>query len=337
MCYTAPSGVFQSTPPVWGATRHHRAARMRPRYFNPRPPCGGRRTRSSEVPNDFLISIHAPRVGGDIIKAYWLMDDDISIHAPRVGGDYAQFVEALEMADFNPRPPCGGRRSFMCYTAPSGVFQSTPPVWGATRHHRAARMRPRYFNPRPPCGGRRTRSSEVPNDFLISIHAPRVGGDIIKAYWLMDDDISIHAPRVGGDPQKNAKCIQRVCISIHAPRVGGDSHRKMTGCPNNNFNPRPPCGGRLWWWSPVILLVRKNFNPRPPCGGRPQGRAGTRNTKIYFNPRPPCGGRLAEAHDYTDANLFQSTPPVWGATRRGGYGQRRAAISIHAPRVGGDS
>ena len=34
-----------------------------------------------------------------------------------------------------------------------------------------------------------------------------------------------------------------------------------------NFNPLPPCGGRLRFnCSHVIIVI--NFNPLPPCGGR---------------------------------------------------------------------
>lgn len=34
--------------------------------------------------------------------------------------------------------------------------------------------------------------------------------------------ISIHAPRVGGDRHHNQKTALEIAISIHAPRVGGD-------------------------------------------------------------------------------------------------------------------
>ena len=78
----------------------------------------------------------------------------MEIHVPRVGGDLTK-LDLLEI---------------------SIVFQSTPPVWGATGDLAA--------------GG-------VLED--ISIHAPRVGGDVVQApaeVWII---ISIHAPRVGGD------------------------------------------------------------------------------------------------------------------------------------------
>ena len=69
---------------------------------------------------------------------------------------------------------------------------------------------------------------------MISIHAPREGGDygVIPAavdtvYINFNDikrgtmDISIHAPREGGDEHPAASASMRV-ISIHAPREGGD-------------------------------------------------------------------------------------------------------------------
>ena len=62
---------------------------------------------------------------------------------------------------------------------------------------------------------------------LISIHAPRVGGDgnITTATQVIS--ISIHAPRVGGDPDKNVQENNTSIISIHAPRVGGDRQRAV--------------------------------------------------------------------------------------------------------------
>ena len=55
-------------------------------------------------------------------------------------------------------------------------------------------------------------------------------------------------------------------ISIHAPRVGSDRLQQkhmQGGC---YFNPRSPCGERLF------LLISgggvNDFNPRSPCGER---------------------------------------------------------------------
>ena len=40
---------------------------------------------------------------------------------------------------------------------------------------------------------------------MISIHAPRVGGDAYKQCMFYMAEISIHAPRVGGDKHGTTK------------------------------------------------------------------------------------------------------------------------------------
>ena len=166
---------FQSTLPVWGATaficHFCRASR---------------------------ISIHAPRVGSDAstLSCYsiWL----ISIHAPRVGSDHDSADGRFDWRNFNPRSPCGERRSG-CFGGLAGeIFQSTLPVWGAT---------------------------DVNHDFIksftISIHAPRVGSDSAVRVRPRKPKISIHAPRVGSDGGVTY-AQSSFFISIHAPRVGSD-------------------------------------------------------------------------------------------------------------------
>ena len=82
-----------------------------PCYFNPRPPCGGRRDAAFDVIGRADISIHAPRVGGDQKTLYRSHPEHpISIHAPRVGGDKLYKILRTMYFYFNPRPPCGGRR-----------------------------------------------------------------------------------------------------------------------------------------------------------------------------------------------------------------------------------
>ena len=126
---------------------------------------------------DKLISIHAPREGGDpvpgtinapygyfnprpprggrppdVIRAYPSLY--ISIHAPREGGDFNNFRHLHRVSNFNPRPPRGGRQlPLTCDLLKSG-FQSTPPARGATVDKILSDLRK-----------------------IISIHAPREGGD----------------------------------------------------------------------------------------------------------------------------------------------------------------
>ena len=145
------------------------------------------------------ISIHAPRVGSDqpgrstpstifVFQStlpVWGATKDgvkviqvqrISIHAPRVGSDPGSGQERLVESDFNPRSPCGerpdkrdqisGRNLFQStlpvwgatkdcrYYQDAKVFQSTLPVWGATWKGRRLTWKRANFNPRSPCGER---------------------------------------------------------------------------------------------------------------------------------------------------------------------------------------
>ena len=82
---------------------------------------------------------------------------------------------------------------------------------------------------------------------------------------------------------------------------------------------------------------RKDFNPRPPRGGRPDS-AQNIPTAADFNPRPPRGGRHQQV-----AGGFQQVAISIHAPREGGDPMEHAYkvlhfdISIHAPREGGDN
>ena len=167
------------------------------------------------------ISIHAPRVGRDVLvtpqkaaKAlfqstrpvwgatllpwYIMWVENISIHAPRVGRDngFASIVSV--MVHFNPRAPCGARPPKGARMDGGNEFQSTRPVWGAT-----------------------VTGLTFEQAFGISIHAPRVGRDAGRVFGTVAGSISIHAPRVGRDK------TDTVDINTY-----------------DDFNPRAPCGAR---------------------------------------------------------------------------------------------
>ena len=238
------------------------------------------------------------------------------------------------MIYFNPRAPCGARHPRGRLRAVYHIFQSTRPVWGATVGADQQRV--------------------VVGQ--ISIHAPRVGRDGAHAAGRERGcTISIHAPRVGRDgtgsssawcsanfnprapcgarpyamwPQIEIAVFQStrpvwgatvhrlhrailVHISIHAPRVGRDERTRSARSMDTNFNPRAPCGAR-----------------RPGLLTAPRSR--------HFNPRAPCGARHSLYSMLCGAFRFQSTRPVWGATRLCMFLFDGLCISIHAPRVGRD-
>ena len=67
-----------------------KADNLLPKYFNPRPPRGGRPPVTLVTSFGLLISIHAPREGGDCIPC----------------------AACWRTRYFNPRPPRGGRLSY---------------------------------------------------------------------------------------------------------------------------------------------------------------------------------------------------------------------------------
>ena len=57
---------------------------------------------------------------------------------------------------------------------------------------------------------------------------------------------------------------------------------------------------------------------------------------LGFNPRAPCGARQEAYQDIVTYDMFQSTRPVRGATKRLYTIDGDMFVSIHAPRAGRD-
>ena len=101
-------------------------------YFNPRAPCGARRLSASPLAGSVYISTHAPLAGRDHNALFEKINKElISTHAPLAGRDASASVSSSSPSHFNPRAPCGARRT-------------ARPWWNWTS----------YFNPRAPCGAR---------------------------------------------------------------------------------------------------------------------------------------------------------------------------------------
>ena len=169
------------------------------------------------------------------------------------------------------------------------------------------------FNPRSPCGERRTDGFRDTGGGGISIHAPRVGSD--GTGGADGGGVRHFNPRspcgerlarsqtkgifskfqstlpVWGATGFSIVGVGFIPISIHAPRVGSDQGDHLPVLAHCHFNPRSPCGERR-----QSGLVHKEW-----CG--------------YFNPRSPCGERPIMWRRRRSWGVFQSTLPVWGATR----------------------
>ena len=190
-------------------------------------------------------------------------------------------------------------------------FQSTLPLWGATV---LARIRFAASN--------------------ISIHAPPVGSDNTVRLLRSEIGISIHAPPVGSDRRALPGHLRR-SISIHAPPVGSDARAADYFKKPSKFQSTLPL-----WGATVLPEIRGFFNTisihAPPVGS--DGTSGFPSSlSTDFNPRSPCGERLPPHLHRNSSRVFQSTLPLWGATRGAEPKYLPAPISIHAPPVGSDS
>ncbi len=125
-----------------------------PTYFYPRPPRGGRQLarRLQGVQQGFLSTPSARRATGDVDRVEATID--ISIHALREEGDDLPCSRYLEIQDFYPRPPRGGRQGVQLGDYHTLKFLSTPSARRATPAFLPSRRSSCDFYPRPPRGGR---------------------------------------------------------------------------------------------------------------------------------------------------------------------------------------
>ena len=190
-------------------------------YFNPRTPCGVRHGYFSRFsPTLAFQSTHPLRGATSPSSSYSLisifqsthplrgatptiysldMDYFISIHAPLAGCDPRHSDGYAEARHFNPRTPCGVRRTGATIMSGCTSFQSTHPLRGATKNPSA-------------CAHRRA----------ISIHAPLAGCDgKVRRGLFTGSDFNPRTP-CGVRPRSSTSLNKRLCISIHAPLAGCD-------------------------------------------------------------------------------------------------------------------
>ena len=147
-------------------------------------------------------------------------------------------------------------------------FQSTSPVWRTTKGWLTAEDVFANFNPRPPCGGRPVGYFIGAFALYISIHVPRVEDDCSYRvrYLLIYLRFQSTSPvwRTTGTLNMCVFCKR---ISIHVPRVEDDvlvGRGNRRGCRFQSTSP-------VWRTTTTAARYQprnRNFNPRPPCGGR---------------------------------------------------------------------
>ena len=203
-----------------GATKCPGKRRCSHQNFNPRSPCGERRSFPGWATRPTPISIHAPHAGSDQTQClHNLCRRDFNPRSP-CGERHRRSRKCSRCTNFNPRSPCGER---LLSKVPSGIittFQSTLPMRGATRVILASYK-----------------------FFCISIHAPHAGSDLKDACFPMAEIFQSTLPMRGATLQVSNRLIfvefqstlpmrgatncdvtgqQSFEISIHAPHAGSD-------------------------------------------------------------------------------------------------------------------
>ena len=196
--------------------------------------------------------------------------------------------------NFNPRTPCGVRRSRISRKC----GKSTD------------------FNPRTPCGVRRCCGDTFLLSKDISIHAPRAGCDHHDCGGFVTTGLFQSTHPVRGATTQSLVHVGNMQISIHAPRAGCDQRRARarTTCPCY-FNPRTPCGVRLTR-SRTTTQKGAKFQSTHPVRGATlpiRGSEKARHISIHA-PRAGCDNFYFGGCD--EVCIFQSTHPVRGATIR---------------------
>ena len=234
---------------------------------------------------------------------------------------------------FNPRPPRGGRRRQPRFVRFDEQFQSTPPARGATGFPCSASFSNGYFNPRPPRGGRLQATVQFPGDRVISIHAPREGGD--KASYCAVEifpAISIHAPREGGD-RRPGRTRSGGGYFNPRPREGGDWCTRRS-CDSESISIHAPARGA----TAVLKHISGQFHIsiHAPARGATSRPTSPLCAATIFQSTPPRGGRRLSRVSLFPWLQFQSTPPRGGRPARSPASARSPGDFNPRPREGGD-
>ena len=106
-------------------------------YFNPLPPCGGRRKNPFGAKPTGVISIHSLRAEGDERRRKRVGIKFKFQSTPSVRRETTTpATSANTNRHFNPLPPCGGRLALIIFLVKKKTFQSTPSVRRETRNQK---------------------------------------------------------------------------------------------------------------------------------------------------------------------------------------------------------
>ena len=128
--------------------------------------------------------------------------------------------------------------------------------------------------------------------------------------------------------------VRRRGISIHAPLTGSDRCFFFDVVITNRFQSTLPLRGATTFQAGTLYV--RAISIHAPLTGSDRHLPLMPCKISNFNPRSPYGERPAEFDKNDDAQGFQSTLPLRGATIRRLLDKKPWEISIHAPLTGSD-
>ena len=274
---------------------------------HPSPPSVGRM--SSSALN--ILTIHAPRMGSDLPACSVYTPDPVSIHAPRMGSDNdgGRSRGTIEVSIHAPRMGSDGAQTTRTGSLP--LFQSTLPAWGATRALPDRCRDPLEFQSTLPAWGATAVAGVSNRGWLVSIHAPRMGSDLVRADAIeLCTRFNPRSPHGERPPHPGGSCVGAMFQST-LPAWGATSY-SVPVVARGLFQSTLPA-----WGATISRIGRQPPNHvsihAPRMGSdRTAGASGL--PAPGFNPRSPHGERRYNAVPCFDGVRFQSTLPAWGAT-----------------------
>ena len=220
-------------------------------------------------------------------------------------------------SNFNPRSPCGER---LCPTHSGIIFVDFNPRSPCGERHLAPKVKitVAIFQSTLPMRGATEVTTDNAQYLVFQSTLPMRGATMFKKYAKPLTDISIHAPHAGSD--------LFVCILLSPPR---------------HFNPRSPCGERLFGTFPKVpdfifqstlpmrgatartlqSLSRCLISIHAPHAGSDSLPMAAYSKGLHFNPRSPCGERHCTYISLRQPRNFNPRSPC---------GERRPASSTLA-------
>ena len=244
------------------------------------------------------ISIHAARVGCDAKERKDMRNGFISIHAARVGCDKLKVKWLGNSVYFNPRSPSGLRHS-----------------------GNSCECRLIDFNPRSPSGLRPELRRQARPAVIISIHAARVGCDVLFAALFSSFRIFQSTQPEWAATLKHMRWQRTRTFQSTQPEWAATFNRLWQDALVQPFQSTQPewaatvvtqCVAGCYYISIHAARVgcdnrtkRRNtvriyFNPRSPSGLRPRPLTAFILKIQYFNPRSPSGLRPSLQDKGTD-------------------------------------